>query len=158
MLKLAIIDYNPKMARALVDIFYYTVHNINSADYSPAQIKAWAPQSFLNLEYWLAKWTVNAPIVAVSGDTIVGFAELEDTGFIDCFYVHHEYQGVGAGGVLLQEILRRAANLGIAKLYADVSISAKGFFQKHGFKVVRAQQLQKRGQSFDNFYMERNLT
>ncbi|MHB1949598.1 MAG: GNAT family N-acetyltransferase [Gammaproteobacteria bacterium] len=43
-------------------------------------------------------------MVAVMDDKIVGFAELEDNGHIDCFYCHHEYQGCGVGSALMREI------------------------------------------------------
>ena len=36
-------DYQSGDAGAIVELFYETVHRVNGADYSPAQLKAWAP-------------------------------------------------------------------------------------------------------------------
>ena len=44
------------------------------------------------------------PMVALQGDTVVGFAEFETSGHIDCFFVHHAFQGIGAGTILMNAI------------------------------------------------------
>lgn len=153
--KIAIKPYNEKYAREMVDIFYNTIHNINIQDYSQEQVDAWAPEEFLKLDGWTGKWSKNAPFVACFDDIVVGFAEFEDSGYIDCFYVHHEYQGAGVGSVLLQSIINKAKANNISRIYADVSITAKPFFVAKDFIVVQEQQLEKRGFLFDNFKMEK---
>src|SRR5437762_1878036 len=96
--------YQPTDARAMVDIFYNTIHKINIQDYTIEQVNAWAPESFLKLDGWTSKWSKLLPFVAVQDNQIVGFAEFEDNGHIDCFYVHHEFQGCGVGSELMHAI------------------------------------------------------
>jgi putative acetyltransferase len=55
-------------ARALADIYYYTIHYVNSKDYTEEQINAWAPASALELDGWKQKWGKVVPIVALSED------------------------------------------------------------------------------------------
>lgn len=152
-----IYPYHKKYAREMVDIFYNTIHKVNIKDYTQEQIDAWAPQSFLQLDHWLEKWSKIPPIVACFNDAVVGFAEFEDSGYIDCFYVHHEHQGKGIGSVLMREILKQAREKEISSIYADVSITAKPFFEHKGFIVIRHQQLEKRGVLLENFRMEREI-
>lgn len=85
---------------------------------------------------------------------IVGFTEFEPNGHIDCFYVHHEYQGFGIGSSLMNEIFKKANDLNLKRVFAEVSITAKPFFEAKGFKVVKQQNVAIRGVKLTNFIME----
>ena len=147
--------YTVSDAQALANIYYHTIHNVNIRDYSIEQINAWAPSSSLDLDGWKKKWDKLVPIVALSDDVIVGFTEFEPNGHIDCFYVHHECQGKGVGSALLAEIEAKAKQHNILRLYAEVSITAKPFFEKNEFNVVKKQSVNIRGCELTNFVMEK---
>lgn len=149
--------YQKKDARALADIYYYTIHNINSRDYSEEQINAWAPISSLELEGWEIKWAKIVPFVAVMNDQIVGFAEFEPDGHIDCFYVHHDFQGVGVGSSLINAIENEAKKNNIDRIYAEVSITAKPFFKRKGFIIIKERIKLIKGVNLTNFIMEKTL-
>ena len=149
--------YQPSDAQALADIYYHTIHNVNARDYSEAQINAWAPESSLNLTGWKEKWSKLPPIVALSNHEIVGFAEFESNGHIDCFYVHHKFQGKSVGTCLMNAIEREANANNIKRIYAEVSITAKPFFEKKGFAVIKQQIVVIRGCELTNFVMEKSL-
>ncbi len=138
----------------LANIYYYTIHNINVQDYSEEQVNAWAPTSSLELTGWKKKWEKITPLVALMNNKIVGFTEFEPNGHIDCFYVHHEYQGVGIGSSLMNEIFKKANDLDLKRIFAEVSITAKPFFEAKGFKVVKQQNVDIRGVKLTNFIME----
>ena len=132
--------YNPNDARALAEIYYHTIHKVNVRDYSEKQVNAWAPSSSLEpdgLEDWKKKWAKVVPIVALQGENVVGFTEFETSGHIDCFFVHHAFQGVGVGTILMDAIEQEAKEKNIHLVYAQVSITAKPFFSKKGFKIVK---------------------
>ena len=148
-------NYNPEDARSLADIYFHTIHNINTQDYSKAQVEARAPTSSLELDSWKKKWELLPPIVAVLGPKIVGFTELEFNGHIDCFFVHHEFQGCGAGSALMKAIDDVGRSTDLIRVYAEVSITAKTFFEKKGFKVSKEQQVLISGCEFSNFIMEK---
>lgn len=148
--------YQLSDAKALAEIYYFTIHNINIRDYSEEQVNAWAPCSSVeNLEGWQKKWLNLPPIVAVSGNTIVGFAEFEPNGHIDCFYVHHEFQGKGVGSALMTKIEAAAITNKVHRIYSEVSITAKPFFERKGFQVVKQQKVNIRGCELTNFIMEK---
>jgi N-acetylglutamate synthase-like GNAT family acetyltransferase len=96
-------------------------------------------------------------IIATLGDEIVGCAEFEPNGHIDCFYCHHEWIGKGVGSALMKEIFHIAKNNHIHHIFSEVSITAKPFFAKHGFKVVTEQTIVRKGVELTNFKMERTL-
>src|SRR3990167_9726199 len=120
--------YNKTDAPLLASIYFHTIHKINAKDYSSDQLDAWAPSSSLETEGWMRKWEKLPPIVAMIDDKVVGFAEFEDNGHIDCFYCHHEYQGCGVGSALIKEIEVRARSNKLNNIFAEVSITARPFF------------------------------
>lgn len=150
--------YQDADAEAISRLYYNTIHTINAMDYSKEQRDAWAPSSSVQ-DYtgWQEKLKKTKPFVALIGETIVGFAEFEPNGHIDCFYVHHEYQGHGVGTALMNEIDKEAKENSLARIYAEVSITAKPFFETKGFKVVKQQTVTLRGADLVNFVMERTI-
>lgn len=149
--------FQDKDARAMVDIFYNTIHQINKKDYAQAQLDVWAPKSKLELDGWLQKWQKLNPFVAVVDEQVVGFAEFENNGHIDCFYCHHDWVGKGVGSALMKAIDEQANASDIHRIYAEVSITARPFFEAKGFKVVKPQTVIRDGVELQNFVMEKYL-
>ena len=155
--KILIKDYEEEDAMQLVCIYFNTIHNINIKDYSSEQINAWAPSSSLETAGWVRKWKNIPPIVAMINQQAVGFAEFETNGHIDCFYCHHEFQGLGIGTVLMKAIENRAKKNHINRIFAEVSITARPFFEAKGFTIVKQQTVTIRGIDLINFMMEKIL-
>lgn len=95
--EISIRDYQPEDVQTLANIFYHTIHRINTQHYTEEQVDVWAPATSLETEGWAKKIPKTKPIIATVGDEIVGFAEFEPNGHIDCFYCHHEWIGKGVG-------------------------------------------------------------
>lgn len=149
--------YQETDAPTLAMIYYHTIHNINIRDYSEEQVNAWAPyDSVEDYSGWQKKLAMVRPFVAVINDIIVGFAEFEPNGHIDCFYVHHEFQGKGVGSALMVAIVDKAQKEDIVRIFAEVSITARPFFEAKGFQLVKEQQVTIRGVKLTNFVMEKN--
>lgn len=157
MTNIKIRNYLESDAKFLAEIYYNTIHNINIADYTKEQIDAWAPESSLEMDGWIKKWQNLPPLVAVVDDKIVGFVEFENNGHIDCFYVHHQFQGKKIGSKLIEKIEKIAKQKNLSRIYAEVSITAKPFFKKMGFKISKAQKVLIRGIELDNFVMEKQI-
>lgn len=156
--KILIRTYEEQDAPFLAAIYFNTIHKINARDYSPKQINAWAPTSSLETEGWIKKWRKLSPIIAILDHKIVGFVEFEETGHIDCFYCHHEYQGCGVGTALINAIESKARKNNINKLFAEVSITARPFFEAQGFNVIKEQCVEIRGVTLTNFVMEKFIS
>lgn len=150
-------DYRPEDVQALANIYFNTIHKINIQHYTEEQVEVWAPKSSLEAEKWTKKFSRTKPIIAIIGEDIVGFAELEPNGHIDCFYCHHEWIGKGVGAALMKEILQRAKNSPVSLIFAEVSLTAKPFFEKWEFRIVTQQTIVKKGVELTNFKMERTV-
>lgn len=137
-------------------VFYLSVHGIARRNYSPAQLDAWAPQIF-DADLWISRIRRNNPFVAEVGGRTVGFADLQDDGLIDQFFVEANYGGMGVGSALMNHLHLNARERGIDNLRAEVSLTAQPFFERYGFVVVRRQQVDLRGVKLDNAVMAKAL-
>lgn len=155
--KITIRDYKPEDAQALANIYYHTIHQINTEHYTEEQVSVWAPESSLNETKWQKKFEKTKPLVATASGQAVGFAEFEPDGHIDCFYCHHNWIGRGVGSALMSAIYEKAAQLGIRRIFAEVSITAKPFFERHGFITVTEQTVVLDGVGLTNYKMEKVL-
>ncbi len=98
--------------------------------------------------------SINPSIAEING-VVVGYSDLQSDGFIDHFFCHHEYQGMGIGKALMTHILNCGSKKNIHRYYSEVSITAKPFYEHFGFKVVKAQNVEIRGQTLTNYIMEK---
>jgi putative acetyltransferase len=78
-------------------------------------------------------------------------------GYIDMLFVSPRYGRRGVGGTLLSFLEDRARASGIAQLSADVSITAREFFERRGFIVEAEQHPVTAGVSTTNFHMTKDL-
>jgi putative acetyltransferase len=92
-----------------------------------------------------------------AADVITGFSSLEEDGELDMMYVHKDYQGQGIASLLIQQIYKKAAELGLSRLTAYVSITARPFFEKQGFKVMETQQVQLGEVTLTNYEMIKTI-
>jgi putative acetyltransferase len=149
--------YRKGEEQELWSLLYETVHKVNSKDYTQAQIEAWAPTQW-DLPKWKKRLNKTNPFVAEKDNQIVGFAELEANGHIDCLYCAHNWQGKGVGSSLLQAIEHEALILGISRLFAEASLTARGFFEKKGFSVESEQTVSLRGEQFTNYAVSKRIS
>lgn len=140
----------------IAQLFHDTIRSMNNKDYSEEQVKAWAPDN-IYFRDWEKECFKKFTFVTEKQKIITGFAELEKDGYIDCFYCHKDFQGQGVGKLLFQTLEDKARKLGLKKLTAEVSITAKPFFIKMGFSVQKEQTVSTRGVTFTNFKMQKVL-
>ena len=145
--------YRPDDAPALLALFRDTIRRVNSRDYTPPQIAAWASDD-IDPAFWAGRFTGRFVPVAEEAGRPVGFAELEPNGHIDRVYVSADHQRCGVGRRLLAAIVAEARRVGLARLFTEASITARPFFEAQGFVVVAPQVVQCRGAEFVNYRME----
>ena len=149
-------QYKPQDTRALWEVFFFTVRKINIKHYSQQQVEAWAPNNW-NQEAWLEKMLQINPYIAEVNGQVAGYTDLQDSGLIDHFFCHYQFQGKGVGRAMMEHVKAQAKQGGISRLYDEVSITARPFYERMGFKLVREQQVEMRGQLLTNFVMEQYL-
>jgi len=147
-------NYTEEDAKALWDIHFHTIRNINIRDYSKAQVEAWAPD-YLDMSIWRKRMKALNPFLAVIDGIIVGYTDLQPSGLIDHFFCHHNYQGQGVGRALMNHVFNTGNQRKQKRFYSEVSITARPFYEHFGFKVVQEQEMEVRKQKLRNFVMEK---
>ncbi|MGO6902811.1 GNAT family N-acetyltransferase, partial [Rhizobium ruizarguesonis] len=56
---------------------------------------------------------------------------------------------------LLSRVEDEALKLGVSRIYAEASRTARPFFERKGFRVITQQIVEKRRQGLENFLMEK---
>ena len=148
--------YRQDDALALLALTRDTIRRVNSRDYSPAQIAAWASDD-IDPVAWAGRFSGRFVVVAEEAGRPVGFADLEPDGHIDRVFVSADHQGRGVGRQLLAAVLAEARRAGMTRLFVEVSITARPFFEAQGFAVLVSQVVTLRGVELVNYRMERVL-
>lgn len=149
--------YRPGEEHELWLLFHETIRRVNTRDYTEEQVRVWAPD-MVDPEKWRQRIEGINPYVGVEGDAIVGYTDLQASGLIDHFFVHHAWQRRGVGTRLMQAIHEEAARLGVDQLHSHVSLTAKPFYEAHGFHVEKEQLVEDGGLTFHNFLMRKRLS
>ena len=79
--------YQASDCKELTDLFYNTVHIVNAKDYTKEQLNVWATKQ-VDLEKWNKSLQEHFSVVALDNETIVGFGDIDKTGYLDRLFVH----------------------------------------------------------------------
>ena len=143
--------YQPSDCKAILALFYDTVHTVNAADYTREQLDAWADGKE-DAKQGNDSLTAHYSLVAEENGRIIAFGDIDSrTGYLDRLYVHKDYQRHGAASAICDRLEQSAHG----KITTHASITAKPFFEKRGYHVVRAQQVERHGVWLTNFVMEK---
>ena len=142
--------YKQSDCRELPELFYNTVHTVNAADYNNEQLNAWATGR-VDLEAWNKSLQEHYSIVAVDNGMIVGFGDIDQTGYLDRLYVHADYQGMGIATAICNKLEQSVSG----KIVTHASVTAKPFFEKRGYKVIKEQSVERQGVFLTNYVMEK---
>lgn len=135
----------------MAQLFYDTVHTVNASDYDQEQLDAWATGE-VDLESWNLSFLAHHTVVAEQDGIIVGFGDMDETGYLDRLYVHKDYQYMGVATAICDELERNAAT---KEFITHASITARPFFEKRGYVVIKEQQVERRGVWLTNFVMKK---
>lgn len=144
--------YRPEDCPALAALFYETVHTVNAAHYTPAQLDAWAPACGPDLAAWDKSFRAHRTLVAELDGRLAGFGDLDPAaGYLDRLYIHKDLQGRGVATALCNALEQAAAG----PVVTHASVTARPFFARRGYRVLRAQQVERRGVTLANYVMEK---
>ena len=149
--------YRPSDVDALIALFRDSVRRVALRDYTLEQLRAWAPDA-IDREGWALRCAEHRSWVAEIDRRPVGFIELEADGHINMLYVDADHQRQGIGRALLERVEAAARQAGLVRLFAEASLTARGFFERHEFRAIAAQTVRRVDQELANFRMEKALT
>jgi putative acetyltransferase len=146
--KMFIREYQSSDCEELTKLFYNTVHTVNAKDYTEEQLDAWATGQ-VDLNKWDQSLREHYSIVVVENETIVGFGDIDESGYLDHLFVHANYQGKGVGTMICNQLEQVVSG----NIITHASITARPFFEKRGYRVVKEQQVERQGVFLTNFEM-----
>lgn len=135
----------------LAKLFFQTVHSVNAKDYTKEQLDVWATGK-VDLKDWDKSFTEHYTVVAIENNKIVGFGDIDYTGYLDRLFVHRDYQRKGIATAICNK-LEQALN--VDTITTQASITAKPFFEERGYSVIKKQGVVRNGITLTNFLMER---
>lgn len=144
-------DYQPSDCKEITELFYNTVHTVNAKDYTKEQLDVWATGQ-VDLEKWNQSLQEHYSIVAIENEVIVGFGDIDKTGYLDRLFVHADYQGKGIATGICNQLEQTIQG----NITTHSSITAKPFFEKRGYRVIKEQQVERQGIFLANFIMEKD--
>ena len=150
-------SYGQADAADTLAVFLAAVTETAAADYTPEQVRAWARPETRDLTTWHASMQGRNSYVAIVDGALAGFSDVSPEGYIDMLFVapRHQRRGVARQLVAYGEAHARRAQL--AGLTANVSITARPFFERYGFTAEAEQQPVMAGVQLTNYRMKMNL-
>ena len=143
--------YKSSDRNAIISLFRETVHTVNRKDYTRDQCDAWAPAE-IDVGPWDALLSSHLTLVAVEGETIVGFADMDETGYLDHLYVRAGFLRRGIATALCDALESTIPR----QLYPpQASIPSRPFFEARGYTVVKEQQVRRHGVLLTNYVMQK---
>jgi len=133
----------------MAELFYYTVHFVCGRDYTKKQLDAWAPGK-IDEENWHRRYSCSYTLLAVDGDKILGFGNIDDSGYLDMLYVHKDHQRKGVAACICDALEKHCP---AKEITVHASVTAKPFFAARGYRVVKEQTVMCRGVEMTNDVM-----
>ena len=142
--------YQPSDLPELLALYSDTIRLINAKDYTKAQRDAWIGQ--IDKEKWNRSLQEHHSIVMIDNQTIAGFGDIDKTGYLDRLFVHAHYQRKGIATAICDNLEQSVKG---NKLTTHASVTARLFFEKRGYKVIREQKIIRNGICLTNYLMEK---
>ena len=149
-------EYTKNDCIEMYQLFYDTVHAVNAKDYTESQLSAWATGDF-NFTAWNSMFLSHYTVIACENHRIVGFGDIDDTGYINMLFVHKDYQRQGIAHAILQKLEEYAYSKGLSQLSTHASITAKPFFENHKYYIITENIVERKGIKLLNYVMKKSL-
>ncbi|MCI6639717.1 MAG: GNAT family N-acetyltransferase [Pygmaiobacter massiliensis] len=143
-------EYQPSDCEEITELFYNTVHTVNAKDDTEEQLNVWAARP-IDLEKWNRSLQQHYSIVAIENGVIVGFGDIDKTGYLDRLFVHANHQGEGIATAICDQLEHAIRG----NITLQASITARPFFEKRGYQVIKEQQVERQGFFLKNFVMKK---
>ena len=144
-------EYMTSDCDQLARLFFQTVHSVNAKDYTKEQLDVWATGN-VDLNRWDMSFKEHYTIIATDNGEIVGFGDIDSSGYLDRLFVHKNHQHKGIATAICDELESSVTG---KKIITHSSITAKPFFEKRGYRVKKEQTVVRNGISLTNFIMEK---
>lgn len=133
-------------------LFKQSVKMLCIKNYTQEQINAWLK---IDKEKWEEKFKNNEVFVYKKEGKVVSFIGImSDYKMLDLLFTHPNFTRKGLAQNLLDLALKNYIH---KEIYTFASLSAKDFFLKNGFKIVRENKVKRNDQILKNFLMKKEI-
>lgn len=139
------------------NLFRTTVLNVNARDYTEDEVKDWASCGDYEAR-WKELLAGNRYIGAFNEcNVLVGFSSMNENGYLHSMFVHKDFQHKGIATQLLSEVEQIARQYGVKYITCEVSLTARTFFEKKGYEIIKIQKYKANRLELTNFVMRKLL-
>ena len=139
------------------ELFRSTVLNVNLRDYTEEETADWASCGD-SIERFKELVSQNYFVGAFNEDgCMIGFSSMNEKGYLHSMFVHKDWQGRGVATCLLSEVENIADRFGVAEITSEVSLTARPFFERKGYEVIKIQKRKANKLELTNFVMHKIL-
>ena len=144
-------NYTFSDRKETIKMIEQTIQEVNKNDYNKKQIAAWSSIDEIS---WIASLKDYSSVVMINNrnNKIIGFADMDNNGYLDQLFVHKDFQNQTIASKLINYLEKSIQS---RKYSTFASITAKPFFIARGYKIIRTNIVNLRGQQFKNYYMEK---
>jgi GNAT superfamily N-acetyltransferase len=122
-------------AASVAALIAVTMRQSNSTDYPSDRLEALI--AYFTADKLGALAEERDCLVAVSRHQVVGTAARDNEELVT-FFVRPDWQRRGVGTRLLEQLERRARELGLERLHVEASITGAGFYERRGYQRTGA--------------------
>jgi putative acetyltransferase len=150
--------FSPGDAPALARLFHDAIHQIASAHYAEAQVKAWCPQVPDPARFEARGRDGRILLVAVDGDDRpLAYGDVEADGHIDHLFCRPDAAGTGVTVALYEALEAAALARGLTRLHVEASDPARRFFERRGFTHLHRRDFEIGGVAIHNHAMAKAI-
>lgn len=148
-------EYRQDDCEEMIELFYQTVHTVNAKDYTKDQLDVWADGK-VDIDKWDVSFREHYSVVAVDtykDGKIIGFGDIDKTGYLDRLYVHKDFQRQGIATAICDRLEQKVPGV----IVTHASITARPFFEQRGYVVAREQRVKRQSIYLTNYVMEKKV-
>lgn len=146
-----IVNYDGIYLEEILSMIKESIQKINCDDYSEKQIKTWSTIDKASFEGSIPLYS---KVMLSEKNAVIGYGDMTSNGYLDRLFVHKDWQRKDIATKLLNS-LENSSNVTTFETYA--SITAKPFFEKQHYYVVKENIATLKGVNFINYYMKKEL-
>lgn len=141
----------------MAEIYIDAVCSLAPTAYSPEQVAAWSSWPRVEPEAFQSRLDREHTWVAEYDGVIAAFAQFVAPDHLDFLYTRGHYAGKGLARTLHERLEGIARASGAAILRTEASLLSRPVFRKFGYRVQSIEQVERLGQSFRRFRMQKRL-
>jgi putative acetyltransferase len=148
--------FQPSDLEQFIDVYRTAIHTLAAPFYAPDELSAWAPP-YMDPDHWRKRIATVRAIVGEEDGIVAGFLTYDLTGHIDMLFIRPAFARRGLATRLYASAEAELRKALVSRVFAEVSLAARPFFERVGFRVDAEELAECRGQKLRRFRMSRMI-